>query len=155
VPTRNLSKIDYEGLAAFRHALRRFLAVSEANAHAAGLTPQQHQALLSIKGGYAGREEISIGELAEHLLVKNHSAVELVDRLVRAELVARKPSTEDRRRVCLRITAKGEAILRRLSDANLAELQSFAHLMGGFLSGLAEPGATAKERPQADASGGA
>jgi DNA-binding MarR family transcriptional regulator len=154
VPTRKLSKSDYEGLAAFRHALRQFMAVSEANARGVGLTAQQHQALLSIKGGYAGREEISIGELAEHLLVRNHSAVELVDRLVKAELVTRTPSTEDRRRICLSITPKGEAILGRLSGANLAELRVSARVMGGFLSGLAElPGAGAGQAPPANGRG--
>jgi DNA-binding MarR family transcriptional regulator len=89
---KQLSKADYEGLAAFRKALRRFLAVSEAGARAVGLTPQQHQALLSIKAGFPGRDEVSIGDLADHLLLRNHSAVGLVGRLVKAGLVQREPS---------------------------------------------------------------
>lgn len=129
---------DYQDLAAFRLALRRFLAFSEANARAAGLTPQQHQALLSIKGGYPGRTEISIGELADHLLLKNHSAVGLVDRLVKAGLVARSPSPADRRRICVRITPRGEQVLRELSAANLAELRASDRLTGGVLSSLKE-----------------
>jgi DNA-binding MarR family transcriptional regulator len=133
-----LSNSDYEGLAAFRHALRRFLAFSEARAREAGLTPQQHQALLSIKGGYPGRDEISIGELADHLLLKNHSAVELVDRLANAGLVTRSPSPGDRRRIVLRVTPKGEAVLSRLASANLRELKASARLMGGFLASLEE-----------------
>lgn len=133
---RPLTYADYQGLAAFRHALRRFLAFSEARAREVGLTPQQHQALLSIKGGYPGRAEISIGELSRHLLIKNHSAVELVDRLVKAGLVTRRPAADDRRRIEVAITDKGEDLLRRVSDANLRELAAAAPLMGGFLGGL-------------------
>lgn len=133
-----LSKADYEGLAAFRHALRRFVALSEQRARAAGLTPQQHQALLSIKGGFPGREEISIGDLAEHLLLRNHSAVGLVARLVSAGLVERAPSPTDRRRICLKITPQGETLLARVSGANLLELKSSASLMAAFLASLAE-----------------
>jgi len=133
---RNLGRSDFEGLAAFRLALRRFVARAEANARAAGLTPQQYQALLSIKGGYPGREEISIGELARHLMLKNHSAVELVGRLVKADLVCREASPEDRRRICIRITPKGEAILNQLAAANLGELQVSQKIMKPVLDSL-------------------
>jgi DNA-binding MarR family transcriptional regulator len=75
-----LHKSDYEALAAFRHALRRFVAFSAEAARAAGLTPQQHQALLAIKGA-PGRESLTVGEIAAHLLIRPNSAVELVDRL--------------------------------------------------------------------------
>src|SRR5437588_5993245 len=105
--SRSLSEADIQGLAAFRLALRRFVAKADGNARSLGLTPQQFQALLSIKGGYPGRQEISIGELAEHLMLKNHSAVELVGRLVKAGLVTRAPSPQDRRRICVQITRKG------------------------------------------------
>ena len=138
MPVKPLSRSDYEGLAGFRHALRRFLAVSEARARAAGLTAQQHQALLSIKAGFPGREEVSIGDLAEHLLLRNHSAVGLVSRLVKAGLVEREPSPADRRRICVRLTPKGEALLAQVSGANLLELRASAHLMGAFLASLDE-----------------
>src|SRR5512142_1451638 len=68
------SSADYERLAAFRFTLRRFLSQADFNARNAGLTAQQYQALLSIRGGYPGRDEISIGDLAANLLLKNHSA---------------------------------------------------------------------------------
>ncbi|WP_372783506.1 MarR family winged helix-turn-helix transcriptional regulator [Phenylobacterium sp.] len=124
-----LRPTDYHRLAAFRLSLREFLAKTEVNARSVGLTPQQHQALLSIKGGYPGREIISIGDLAEHLLIKNHSAVELVGRLVKAGLVTREPSREDRRTVCVRITAKGEEMLAELSKASIEELATAAEAM--------------------------
>ena len=118
-----LSRIDYEALAAFRHAMRRFLAFSGQNAETYGLTPNQHQALLSIKAGYFGRESISIGELADHLMIKHHSAVELVDRLESAKLVTRRKSAEDGRVVLLSLPPKGDQILSELSRRNLDELR--------------------------------
>ena len=77
---RPIVKADYEALAAFRHALREFLDFSQEAARRAGLTPQQHQALLAIKG-YPGREVVTVSELAERLLLRHHSAVGLLDRL--------------------------------------------------------------------------
>ena len=67
---------------------------------------------------------------------KNHSAVELVARLVKAGLVVREPSAQDRRRIVVRITPKGEDLLRQLSAVTLAELRASAHRMSGFLVGL-------------------
>jgi DNA-binding MarR family transcriptional regulator len=131
---KTLSADDYRKLAAFRLALRRFVSFAEANARQVGLTPQQHQALLSIKGGYPGRQQITIGELADHLLLKHHSAVELAERLVRGGLVARQPSPTDRRRILLSVTAKGEALLAQLSEANLAELRAASGLMDAFVA---------------------
>ena len=51
----------FRTLAAIRYALRRFLRFSEKAAEAVGLTPQQHQALLTIKG-FPGREYVTNGE---------------------------------------------------------------------------------------------
>jgi DNA-binding MarR family transcriptional regulator len=120
-----LSEADYAALAGFRRAIRRFLAFSEEAARAAGLTPQQHQAILAIRG-FGGRAGLSVGELAEHLLVQHHSAVELVDRLVEAGLATRAPSRTDRRRVDVRLTRKARDLLRGLSRAHLAELSRAA-----------------------------
>ena len=133
-----LSLNDYQRLAAFRLALRRFTALTEANARKVGLTPQHHQALLSIKGGYPDRQQITIGDLAEHLLLKNHSAVELVSRLVKAGLVVRAPDAVDRRRVCLFVTPKGEALLERVSAESLVELRASRDLLEAVL-GVAQP----------------
>ena len=74
-----LSKEDYESLASFRGALRRFLRFSEEGARAAGITPQQHQALLAVMG-QNGRDWASISEIAEFLQLKHHTAVGLIDR---------------------------------------------------------------------------
>jgi len=120
--TRNISKAEYETLAAFRYALRRFLHFSEAAAQIAAVTPQQHQALLAIKG-FPGREQVTVGELAERLQLRHHSVVGLIDRLVLEKLVARTPSDEDRRRVLVQLTRRGEKTLENLSTLHREELR--------------------------------
>src|SRR6185437_11475796 len=96
-PTERLVAADYQAMAAFRQALRRFAAFSETAAQSVGLTPQQHQALLAIRA-HAGAEPMTISELADALMIKNHSAVGLVARLVERDLVTRSPSPLGRRR---------------------------------------------------------
>src|SRR5580698_9448813 len=93
-----LMKAEYETLAAFRYALRKFIHFSETAAETAGITPQQHQALLAIKG-FPGHDRVTVSELAERLQLRHHSTVGLIDRLVAEKLVARAPSQEDRRQV--------------------------------------------------------
>ncbi|HVS51964.1 MAG TPA: MarR family transcriptional regulator [Opitutaceae bacterium] len=120
---RQLTPAHYETLAAFRHALRRFLHFSQEAATRAGIPPQQHQALLALKGfSPAGR--LSVGALAERLHLRHHSTVGLVDRLARRGWVRRSPAREDRRRVEVQLTARGEALIARLSAAHLAELRT-------------------------------
>jgi DNA-binding MarR family transcriptional regulator len=118
-----LHAVDYEALARFRFQLRKFLSFSEATAHGVGLTPQQHQALLAIKG-FSGTKPISVGDLAEFLLVRHHTAVELVDRITRLGWLRRIADDGDSRRTCLKLTKKGEQKLRTLSKIHFEELQS-------------------------------
>jgi DNA-binding MarR family transcriptional regulator len=123
MPARKIGPADYEKLAALRHTLRRFLRFSEEAAHHAGIPPQQHQALLALKG-FAGRaDSMSVGALAERLHLRHHSAVGLIDRLAERGLVRRTPSKVDRRRVDVALTARGEALIHELSAAHLEELR--------------------------------
>lgn len=123
-----MTNADYEALATFRRALRRFLAFSEAAARAAGIPPQQHQALLAIKGR-AGEPPMTVGKLAKDLLIAPHTAAELVDRLVRAGLLVKSKNPAERRRVELSLTSRAEDILRSLSKAHLAELRGAGPLL--------------------------
>lgn len=136
LPRRSVTAEDYQRLAAFRLALRRFLEFSSTAASGAGLTPQQHQALLSIKGK-PGDVPMSIGELAEHSCVRHHSAVELVDRLVKMDLVVRVTDAADARKVRLRLTTKAESILVGLSAAHLDELHRIGPNLAALLNELA------------------
>jgi DNA-binding MarR family transcriptional regulator len=135
-----LAQVDYEVLAAFRQALRKFQHHSDENVRAAHLTPQQHQALLVLKGGYPGNAEITVRDLADALLLKHHSAVELVGRLVKAGLVARRQSRADRRRVMISATPAGDEVLLSLSEANLTVLQSAAPVLWDLLRMLKRHG---------------
>ncbi|MCF7788306.1 MAG: MarR family transcriptional regulator [Prosthecobacter sp.] len=126
-----ISKSQYENLAAFRFALRKFLRFSENAAGVTGITPQQHQALLAIKG-FPGRDHVSVGELAERLQIKHHSTVGLIDRLVLENLVQRDASAEDRRQVHIRLTSRGEGMLEELSSLHREQLR----LIGPELSTL-------------------
>ncbi len=137
MPRTRILKSHYELLAELRHALRRFQRFSRDAARAMGLTPQQHQALLAIKG-YPGRDFVSMGELAERLQVRHHSAVGLVDRLVRRRLVRREHSAVDRRRVEVRLSRLGEAKIERLSAAHLKELRQLGPGIRGVLGSMAK-----------------
>src|SRR5262249_25413670 len=128
---RKTGAVDYRLLAEFRHLLRGFLAFSEAAAKRAGLTPQQHQALLALKG-FEGSP--TVGQLAQTLLLKHHSAVGLADRLARAGLLARASDPDDRRRVTLRLTAKAERVLERLSATHQDELRRLAPTLREILA---------------------
>jgi DNA-binding MarR family transcriptional regulator len=116
-----LSGTDYELLAAFRHELRQFLHFSEQAARAAGVHPQQHQAMLVIRG-FPKRDFVTVGELALKLKIKPHSAVGLVARMETAGLVTKAADPDDRRRVLIRTTSRGELALKHLSTAHKAEL---------------------------------
>lgn len=117
-----VTKAEYEALAAFRYNLRQFLHFSESAAETAGVTPRQHQALLAIKG-FPGRDSVTIGELAEQLQIAHHSAVGLVDRLGAQKLIIREASTEDRRQVYVRLSARGTEVLQKLTNAHKDELR--------------------------------
>jgi DNA-binding MarR family transcriptional regulator len=115
--------VDYGTLAEFRYQLRKFLAFSETAAQQSGLTPQQHQALLAIKG-FSDSEPISVGELARFLLIRHHTAVELMDRMTKLGLLSRVVDADDGRRVLVKLTRKGEQKLRTLSKIHFEELAS-------------------------------
>ena len=117
-----VSKAEYETLADLRYSLRQFLHFSEEAAQGAGVTPQQHQALLAIKG-FPESRSITVGELAERLQIRHHSAVGLVDRLVLKRLVARKQHAADRRQVDLALTELGDSTLEKLSAAHKEQLR--------------------------------
>lgn len=132
-PTRQPTQADYEALAEFRYALRCFLEFSEKAAREVGLTPQQHQALLAIRG-FPGRAPVSIGDLADRLRIRHHSAVELVDRLSAAGLIARVVNPADQRRVFVVLTDRAEALLAALSAAHLDELDRIGPSLAGILN---------------------
>jgi DNA-binding MarR family transcriptional regulator len=134
---KRLSKREYESLSAFRYALRRFLRFSEEAAEAVGLTPQQHQALLTIKG-FPGREHVTNGELAERLQIKHHSVVGLVNRLEAQGLIIREQGDSDKREVYVTLTKQGAELLERLTAVHQEELRHIAPQLSTMLGSIGE-----------------
>jgi DNA-binding MarR family transcriptional regulator len=134
--SNRLTLSDYQSLAEFRYQIRRFQHFSEDAARLAGIEPQHHQLMLAIKGKPAG-EEARIAYLAERLQIQHHSAGELVDRLVNKGLIARTRSSEDRREVFVKLTARGEHVLNELTLHTSAELRSAAPSLVAILRKLA------------------
>lgn len=117
-----LKKSDYTALAKFRSSLRRFLHETSEAARQQGVTPQQHQVMLSIKGTQ-DRNWLSISELAESMQVRHHSMVALIDRCEKAGIVQRSRGTVDRRVARVSLTANGEKLIEKLSSENRKELR--------------------------------
>lgn len=117
-----LSKQDFEALARFRFGIRRYLRFSEETVRRHGVTPQQYQLLLALKG-FPERDWATVGEVAERLQLRHHSVVELVDRAQGQGLVGRAPHPDDARAVRVVLTGAGEQILDRLSALHRDELR--------------------------------
>ena len=142
--SRKFAKTSYEALADFRYALRRFFAFSEQAAGDAGLTPQQYQALLAIKGARE-RSDLSIGEIAERLMIRHHSAVELVDRLEKGGLVVRLKDKDDARRVAVRLSPKAERLMDGLAATHLRELEGIRSVLEQLLGQFEQPSKVARK----------
>lgn len=134
---RAMEKINYETLAEFRYTLRRFLRQAELNARKVGLTPQQYQGLLALKG-FPDRNYVTIGELAERLQLTHNTAVELADRMESQELIRRFPGPNDRRQVCVTLTERGETLLGQVAEENQEQLRCLAPELISVLQRLTE-----------------
>lgn len=130
-----LTDSDYAALASFRHAIRQFLAFSEARAAGVGLTPQQHQALLAIRG--APTEMATVGYVAERLILKPHSATGLIHRLEALGLVTREVVEDDRRRAVLHLTADAHKKLAALSSVHREEIRRLKPVLADILKQFA------------------
>jgi DNA-binding MarR family transcriptional regulator len=137
VPSPALTSADYQALAEFRFRIRRFLHFSEKAARAEGLEPQQHQSMLAIRACDEAAGP-TVGKLAEQLLIRHHSVVGLIDRLVERGLVERVRAGEDRRQVRVRLTPEGEAALGRLSGTHREELRRTGPALKAALGKLLE-----------------
>jgi len=117
-----LTKQDFEALARFRFGIRSYLRFSEETIRKHGLTPQQYQLMLALKG-FPGRDWAVVRELAERLQLRHHSVVELINRAQREGLVQRSADPDDARAVRVLLTDEGERILGRLSALHRDELR--------------------------------
>ena len=120
-PPRKMTDSEYKTLAQFRYTLRRFLRFSEEAGAAGGLTPQQYQALLAIRG-FPAKDCVTVGELGERLQLQPHSVVGLLDRLAARGWVTRQTSETDRRRVHICLTRQGRKLLEQVATEHRSQL---------------------------------
>lgn len=130
---QHLAEQDFANLLEFRTQLRRFDRWSEQQARTAGLTHAQHQLLLAVKG-HRDRRGPTIRQVADYLLLKPHSTVELTNRVEAAGLVRRQGDPDDARVVRVALTAEGEDRLARLTSLHIAELQRLAPVLDHLLA---------------------
>lgn len=130
-----LSQADFTRLLQLRTGLRRFLRWSEQQARSAGLTPAKHQLLLAIRG-HPDPSGPTVGEIAEYLLLRHHSAVGLIDRAVADGLVKRNHDPANKSVVRITLTPAGTDKLDRLSQAHLDELAHLAPTMRALWKAL-------------------
>ena len=145
--TQQLTKHEYEILATFRHSLRRLARQTELEARKVGLTPQQYQLLLAIKG-YPGREWANISELAEHLQIRHNAVIGLVNRAEARHLVHRvlDANRTDRRTVQIHLSPEGEDLLRVMAAALAGERRRVRETVDAFTED--EPIAAGKHTKQ-------
>ena len=121
--TPHLLPEDYEALANFRYAMRKFLSFSKRTLAAkADLTPEQYEALLALKA-FSGSGGLTIGELGERLQVRHHTAVSLVNKLEAGGLVVRERGVDDRRHVYVRLTGTGSRVLAQVALVHRQEMR--------------------------------
>lgn len=132
----NLRNDVYARLLELRTGLRYFEHWSEQQARAAGLTPAQHQLLLAVRG-HADVRGPTVGEIADYLFLRHHSAVELIDRAEAADLVERSRDESDHRIVRLQLTTDGARALEKLSVLHLEELERLGASLRHVWDGLA------------------
>jgi DNA-binding MarR family transcriptional regulator len=130
-----VSDAEFEQLLDLRDGLRRFLRWSEQQAEAFGLTPAQHQLLLAIRG-HADPRGPAIRDVANHLLLRHHSVVELVNRAEAAGLVRRRPDPHDQRSIRLSLSPLGNRRLAKLSALHLEELRRLRGQLRKLWDGL-------------------
>jgi DNA-binding MarR family transcriptional regulator len=137
VPTPDLLPNDYEALASFRYAMRKFLSFSKRALAAARMTPEQYEALLALKA-LAGSTGLTITQLSERLQVKHHTTVSLVDRLEALGFARRTPGVTDRRHVYVRLTRVGARTLSKVAILHREEMRNRSPEMIEALTRLRE-----------------
>jgi len=137
--TKEITTAEYQALAELRCLIRKFVREGDAVARSAGLEPQQYLLLLAIRGLPEG-EEATIRELADRLVLKHHSTVELIDRLETHGYVRRNRSRDDRRRVLVSLLPRGEKLLEQVARHRISELRSSGTALVYAISALLEDG---------------
>jgi DNA-binding MarR family transcriptional regulator len=145
-----ITPAEYRALAELRYRIRHFLREGDAKARAVGLEPQQYLMLLAIRGLPEG-SEATIQTLAERLVLKHHSAVELIDRLETHGYVRRTRSRDDRRRVFVTLLPRGDRLLEQVARNRISELRTSGEALVGAIEALLERGQQGANNPKKSA----
>jgi DNA-binding MarR family transcriptional regulator len=132
---KELSTAEYQALAELRYRIRRFLREGDTVATATGLEPQQYLLLLMIRG-IPGGQEATVSNLAERLVLKHHSVVELIDRMEARGYVRRSRSREDRRSVLVSLLPRGEKMLEQVAQHRVGELRASGAALANAIAAL-------------------
>ena len=79
---------------------------------------------------------MTVGDLAQRLGIRHHSAVGLVNRLVDSGYLVRRTDAQDRRRAVLFLTPMADKALAGLSAVHREELRRIAPVLGPLLNRL-------------------
>jgi DNA-binding MarR family transcriptional regulator len=139
---------EYRALSELRHRIRRFLREGDAQARAGGLEPQQYLLLLALRG-LPSEQDATIRSLAERLVLKHHSAVELVDRLAARGYVRRTRSRDDRRKVFVSLLPRGTKLVERVARRRISELRASGAQLVVAIEALLQAPRTGRARPAA------
>ena len=138
---KELTTAEYQALAELRFRIRKFLREGDTVASASGLEPQQYLLLLMIRG-IPGGQEATVGNLAERLVLKHHSVVELIDRMEAHGYVRRSRSREDRRSVLVSLLPRGERLLEQVAQHRVGELRASGAALANAIAALLKDGRT-------------
>lgn len=126
---------DYRALAALRYRIRLFLSEGDAAARREGLEPQQYLLLLAVRGLPEGAKA-TIQALAQRLMLKHNSTVELIDRLETRGYLRRSQSREDRRCILVKLLPRGKQLVERVARQRLTELRGGGEALSDALDTL-------------------
>jgi len=132
---KDLTADEYRALAELRYRIRKFLREGDTVATETGLEPQQYLLLLMIRGIPDG-QEATVSNLAERLVLKHHSVVELIDRMEAHGYVRRSRSREDRRSVLVSLLPRGEKLLEQVAQHRVGELRASGAALASAIAAL-------------------
>ena len=125
-------------MAELRYRIRLFLREGDAQARATGLEPQQYLLLLALRG-LPSEQDATIRNLAERLVLKHHSVVELVDRLAAHGYVRRTRSRDDRRKVLISLLPRGLKLVEQVARQRISELRASGIQLVTAIDALLQP----------------
>jgi len=122
------SREDFQKLLAWRIRLRQHNAWLEQEVAKFGLTAQQFQLLVAVKG-HPGSDPATVSDLAGYLMLRPHSTIELVNRCSVAGFIQKQRDRLDSRIVRVVLTPAGEACMTSMILPLLVRLRDLSAVL--------------------------